>query len=179
MYFFFIEINLCDPDPCLNGANCSNFRTSFDCACPTGYQGMICEGNHFLTSTFPFISNLFIAYSVYFCNVILILWLHPEQVQFLYIYNLACIHLLMYNFWNILFCVDENKMNKIYFLFVSFLTLQMQLITHTLCFDMIHFFSIWRLCKRSLSEWSHVQWRKWLLQLSLCTWLWRRSLWKW
>lgn len=42
---FIIEINLCDQDPCQNGATCSNFRTSYNCTCPEGYSGVNCEGN--------------------------------------------------------------------------------------------------------------------------------------
>lgn len=39
------EINLCLPNPCKNGATCTE-RTGgrYECTCPIGYKGVTCEG---------------------------------------------------------------------------------------------------------------------------------------
>ena len=34
---------MCSPDPCKNGAICTNRRTDYYCACPAGYDGKNCE----------------------------------------------------------------------------------------------------------------------------------------
>lgn len=44
-FLFFAEINLCLPNPCKNGATCTE-RTGgrYECTCPIGYKGVTCEG---------------------------------------------------------------------------------------------------------------------------------------
>ena len=37
------EINECDSFPCRNGATCVDLENEFECACPTGYEGVFCE----------------------------------------------------------------------------------------------------------------------------------------
>jgi hypothetical protein len=44
------DIDECDPDPCLNGATCTDSNTDnsielhqYHCDCPTGYNGTNCE----------------------------------------------------------------------------------------------------------------------------------------
>ena len=37
------EINECDPDPCLQGADCSDLLSDYDCDCPDEYAGKRCE----------------------------------------------------------------------------------------------------------------------------------------
>ncbi|KAM7403188.1 hypothetical protein PAMA_003895 [Pampus argenteus] len=41
----FCEINLdsCQPDPCLNGGNCTNHGLAFTCICPHGFTGFTCN----------------------------------------------------------------------------------------------------------------------------------------
>ena len=40
-----IEVNLCDPNPCYNGAACMNSMLGFTCTCTTGYSGETCSTN--------------------------------------------------------------------------------------------------------------------------------------
>ena len=42
-HIFTIEINMCQPDPCRNGAQCTNRRTDFYCTCPVGFNGKTCD----------------------------------------------------------------------------------------------------------------------------------------
>ena len=51
------EIDLCDPDPCQNGATCSNFMTSYNCTCPEGFTGENCEGKKPIFETFAVFSS--------------------------------------------------------------------------------------------------------------------------
>ena len=37
------EITPCDPDPCLNGGECTSSDVTFTCICQTGYHGDQCE----------------------------------------------------------------------------------------------------------------------------------------
>ena len=37
------EIDVCESDPCQNGANCSQAEGSYICACPPGYTGLNCD----------------------------------------------------------------------------------------------------------------------------------------
>ena len=39
----FLEIDLCFPNPCYNNVSCVNFRTDFQCHCPPGFKGRICD----------------------------------------------------------------------------------------------------------------------------------------
>ena len=40
-----IEINLCLPNPCKNGATCTErVGGRYECTCPIGYKGITCEG---------------------------------------------------------------------------------------------------------------------------------------
>lgn len=38
-----IEINECEPNPCLNNARCIDRIGGFDCVCKTGFSGVRCE----------------------------------------------------------------------------------------------------------------------------------------
>ena len=38
------EIDHCNPDPCLNGGTCADIGATFECQCPTGYEGQKCNG---------------------------------------------------------------------------------------------------------------------------------------
>ena len=37
------DINECDPDPCMNGATCTNGIGMFTCSCAAGYTGTTCD----------------------------------------------------------------------------------------------------------------------------------------
>ena len=37
------DVNECDPDPCQNGASCRQGLATFECICPPGFQGTLCE----------------------------------------------------------------------------------------------------------------------------------------
>lgn len=38
-----VDVNECDPSPCLNGATCVDGQGSFTCRCPPGFNGTRCE----------------------------------------------------------------------------------------------------------------------------------------
>lgn len=38
----YTDINECSPDPCLNGATCSDGVNGYTCACADGYRGDDC-----------------------------------------------------------------------------------------------------------------------------------------
>ena len=39
-----VDINDCvDPNPCQNGANCTDLVNSYNCTCTAGYEGNNCE----------------------------------------------------------------------------------------------------------------------------------------
>lgn len=40
--FFVVETH-CDPNPCSNGARCTNYPDRFECICPIGYKGLRCD----------------------------------------------------------------------------------------------------------------------------------------
>ena len=42
-FSLFAEINMCKPEPCRNGAKCTNRRTDFYCDCLPGFSGKTCE----------------------------------------------------------------------------------------------------------------------------------------
>ena len=39
------EISRCHPNPCHNGATCTETEDGFDCQCVMGYKGKNCQGN--------------------------------------------------------------------------------------------------------------------------------------
>lgn len=40
------DINECDPDPCQNGATCSNLLNAYSCTCPPEFYGTNCENRN-------------------------------------------------------------------------------------------------------------------------------------
>jgi hypothetical protein len=38
-----LDINECNPSPCLNGGNCVDGVNDYTCKCPAGYTGKDCE----------------------------------------------------------------------------------------------------------------------------------------
>ena len=40
---FFLDIDDCDPSPCLNGGKCIDDVDSYSCKCAAGYTGDDCE----------------------------------------------------------------------------------------------------------------------------------------
>uniref|UniRef100_A0A3B4GQ46 Delta like non-canonical Notch ligand 1 n=1 Tax=Pundamilia nyererei TaxID=303518 RepID=A0A3B4GQ46_9CICH len=42
-YFCEIGIDSCQPNPCLNGGNCTNHGLTFTCVCPHGFTGFTCN----------------------------------------------------------------------------------------------------------------------------------------
>ena len=43
MYLYFSDINDCDPNPCENGATCSDEVNDYNCTCMAGYFGKNCS----------------------------------------------------------------------------------------------------------------------------------------
>ena len=41
---YLIEINYCAPNPCKNGATCTEKNGKYECTCLIGYKGVTCEG---------------------------------------------------------------------------------------------------------------------------------------
>lgn len=44
----FIDIDECDPDPCLNGGTCTDGINQYTCTCVDGYVGTDCETSKFV-----------------------------------------------------------------------------------------------------------------------------------
>ena len=42
-YFCSTEVNECNPNPCQNGADCVDLQGAFQCNCPPGFQGSVCD----------------------------------------------------------------------------------------------------------------------------------------
>ena len=42
-YFYYLEINECSSDPCVNGGICNNRLNKWECICLPGWQGTTCE----------------------------------------------------------------------------------------------------------------------------------------
>ena len=40
---FYTVVDRCDPNPCQNGAICTNLGTSFQCQCLDGFTGTLCD----------------------------------------------------------------------------------------------------------------------------------------
>ena len=49
--FFSIDILECASNPCQNGATCSDLENGFECVCPFGYRGALCEEGKTLETT--------------------------------------------------------------------------------------------------------------------------------
>ncbi|CAB1334897.1 unnamed protein product, partial [Coregonus sp. 'balchen'] len=47
-----IDTDSCDPNPCLNGGNCTDHGPAFTCACPMGFNGPTCNDTH-VDTLFP------------------------------------------------------------------------------------------------------------------------------
>ena len=43
LVFIFLDVNECDHQPCKNNGTCINTAGSYNCDCPTGYNGTNCE----------------------------------------------------------------------------------------------------------------------------------------
>ena len=43
LLFFWLDINDCSPNPCVNGGNCTDGVASYTCSCANGYTGTDCE----------------------------------------------------------------------------------------------------------------------------------------
>ena len=43
MTIYFLEINECQSNPCLNGATCSDILLGYTCICSAGFTGTLCE----------------------------------------------------------------------------------------------------------------------------------------
>ena len=42
-FFLFLEIEHCDPSPCLHGGTCKGKDGKFNCSCSQDWTGSICE----------------------------------------------------------------------------------------------------------------------------------------
>ena len=42
-FFFFVDVNECSSNPCLNGGTCTDTRNGFTCTCGAFVTGMRCE----------------------------------------------------------------------------------------------------------------------------------------
>ena len=43
MFSFPLDIDECNPNPCLNGAVCVDGINGYSCVCPAGFSGINCE----------------------------------------------------------------------------------------------------------------------------------------
>ena len=46
----FVDIDDCQPDPCMHGGACNDGINSFTCGCAHGFKGDICEISMFYNS---------------------------------------------------------------------------------------------------------------------------------
>ena len=55
--FYFIDINECHSDPCMNEGTCQDGVFQYTCSCADGYTGTHCETGSFWFNTYimPFI----------------------------------------------------------------------------------------------------------------------------
>ena len=47
LFSVFTDIDDCSPNPCLNGASCSDGVNSYTCSCVAGYNGNNCQTSEF------------------------------------------------------------------------------------------------------------------------------------
>ena len=47
--FQYLDIDSCDPDPCLNGTRCNDQLNGYSCICTDGYNGTDCERGNYMT----------------------------------------------------------------------------------------------------------------------------------
>ena len=64
MYFiivilFRLDIDECSPNPCENGANCTDGINDYSCTCVPGYEGKNCTTSKLLISVVHFNENAF------------------------------------------------------------------------------------------------------------------------
>ena len=52
-----LDINECEPQPCLNGGTCTDGINSFTCTCAEGWTGDHCEKSKFLLDNFAQIKS--------------------------------------------------------------------------------------------------------------------------
>lgn len=45
------DVDECQPQPCLNGAECVDQVANFTCLCPTGFTGGLCETGDWLSAS--------------------------------------------------------------------------------------------------------------------------------
>ena len=50
-YNFIPEIDECLSSPCQNGGRCTDLLMSFNCSCPAGFTGDVCETGAFSSSS--------------------------------------------------------------------------------------------------------------------------------
>lgn len=52
-----VRQSLCSPEPCQNGGTCTENSSSFNCSCPVGYQGHLCQDDIPECDTQPCLNN--------------------------------------------------------------------------------------------------------------------------
>ena len=48
VYNFFLDIDDCGNNSCLNGATCHDLINSYECICVQGYNGTFCEAGYYI-----------------------------------------------------------------------------------------------------------------------------------
>lgn len=43
-YFYLLDLDLCEPNPCQNEGRCFDYADGYQCECKSGYSGKDCAG---------------------------------------------------------------------------------------------------------------------------------------
>jgi hypothetical protein len=61
-----LEYNLCNLNPCENGASCDNLPDDFNCTCAVGYSGRTCsEGMYAVLCFIYHVSDIYVVQQKY------------------------------------------------------------------------------------------------------------------
>ena len=78
----------CDPNPCMNGGTCTSSDSAFQCSCPSGFAGALCQLGTYLTRTIVQHLVSLVCTSLWELNLQRIVPLHSHTVT----YHFTAVH---------------------------------------------------------------------------------------